>query len=106
MPAPRDGRSRPAAGTVPVGTEFDVRLQTSLSSETAKPEERFEATTMVDYPVDGPGSSCPTGIGRARIRELGERGRTVDRQGNITLSFDEIRIGDRRIVCAHRSPRP
>src|SRR5262245_56378128 len=33
---------------VPVGTEFDVRLQNSLSSGTAQVEDRFEATTVVD----------------------------------------------------------
>ncbi len=37
--------------TVPVGTEFDVRLQKPLSSETAQVEDRFEATTVVDYTV-------------------------------------------------------
>src|SRR5438034_1566909 len=36
------------ANEVPAGTEFDVRLQNSLSSATAKVEDRFEATTMVD----------------------------------------------------------
>ena len=39
--------------TVPVGSELDVRLQTSLSSKTSKVEDRFEATTLVDYKTDG-----------------------------------------------------
>ena len=33
---------------IPVGTEFDVRLQNPLTSKTAQVEDRFEATTMVD----------------------------------------------------------
>jgi TolA-binding protein len=33
---------------IPVGTEFDVRLQNPLSSKTSQVEDRFEATTMVD----------------------------------------------------------
>ena len=33
---------------IPVGTEFDVRLQNQLSSKTSQVEDRFEATTMVD----------------------------------------------------------
>src|SRR5262245_27212021 len=35
-------------GEIPVGQELDVRLQTPLSSATATPEQRFEATTVVD----------------------------------------------------------
>ena len=35
---------------VPVGTEMDVRLQTPLSSRTARLEQRFEATSVVDCP--------------------------------------------------------
>ena len=82
-------------GVVPVGTEFDVRLQTSLSSATAKPEQRFEATTMVDYPADGPGLIVPTGsLVRGFVSSVSPAGR-LDRRGNITLSFDEIRIGNR-----------
>src|SRR5262245_36603130 len=35
-------------GELPAGTELDVRLQDALSSKTAQPEDRFNATTMVD----------------------------------------------------------
>ena len=52
---PRDS-SRPAGtvgrtsnpNEVPSGTEFDVRLEKTLSSGTAQIEDRFEATTLVD----------------------------------------------------------
>ena len=43
---------------IPVGTEFDVRLQNPLSSKTAQVEDRFEATTMVDLRDDATACSC------------------------------------------------
>src|SRR5688500_8631720 len=38
---------------IPVGTEFDVRLATRLNSGTAMVEDRFEATTLVDFNTGG-----------------------------------------------------
>jgi ABC-type transport system substrate-binding protein len=37
-----------APGTIPAGQEVDVRLRSTLSSETATVEQRFETTTVVD----------------------------------------------------------
>ena len=48
----------PIAVVVPVGTEMDVRLQTPLNSGTAKVEQRFEATTILDLKI-GDGSRFP-----------------------------------------------
>src|SRR5215831_10469536 len=42
-----------AFGVIPAGQEFDVRLQTALSSATAAPEQRFEAVTAVDLTQNG-----------------------------------------------------
>lgn len=82
----------PGVGQVPVGTEFDVRLQTSLNSGTAKAEQRFEATTLLDYPAAGavliPAGSTVRGF-VSSVRAAGK----VDRRGSLTLSFDELRIG-------------
>lgn len=79
-------------GQVPVGTEFDVRLQTSLNSGTAKVEQRFEATTLLDYPAAGavliPAGSTVRGF-VSSVRAAGK----VDRRGSITLSFDELKVG-------------
>lgn len=79
-------------GQVPVGTEFDVRLQNSINSGTAKVEQRFEATTLLDYPSTGsviiPAGSTVRGF-VSSVRPAGR----VDRRGSITLSFDEMRIG-------------
>ncbi len=79
-------------GQVAVGTEFDVRMQTSLNSGTAKVEQRFEATTLLDYPATGavliPAGSTVRGF-VSSVRPAGK----VDRRGSLTLSFDELKVG-------------
>ena len=81
-------------GTIPTGTELDVRLQTALSSETAQVEDRFEATTAVDLRENGrviiPAGSRVRGVVTA-VREAGR----VDRKGSLSLSFDQITINGR-----------
>jgi hypothetical protein len=81
-------------GTIPVGAEIDVRLQTALSSETAQIEDRFEGTTMVDLRQDGrvliPAGSPVRGI----VTDVKKAGR-LDRTGSLTLSFDQITINGR-----------
>ena len=42
-----------APGTIPAGQEVDVRLRTTLSSETATVEQRFETTTVADLLQSG-----------------------------------------------------
>jgi hypothetical protein len=81
-------------GVIPVGQEIDVRLQTALSSETATPEQRFEATTVVDVTQDGrvliPAGSVVRGV----VTSVKRPGR-VDRVGSLTLSFDQITVRGR-----------
>jgi len=82
----------PIAVVVPVGTEMDVRLQTPLNSGTAKTEQRFEATTILDLKI---GSAVPIPAGtvvRGFVSSVSPAGR-LDRRGNLTLSFDEILLG-------------
>lgn len=77
--------------TVPVGTELDVRLQTALNSGTAKLEQRFEATTVVDLTMDGT-VVIPAGTTvRGFVGSVRPATRT-SRQGSLTLSFDEILV--------------
>lgn len=91
-PGPMAGPQR--ALTVPVGTEMDVRLQTPLSSRTAKVEQRFEATTLVDVTV-GKDVAVPGGsIVRGFVSSVRAAGR-IDRAGSLTLSFDEIIVNQR-----------
>lgn len=82
----------PIAVVVPVGTEMDVRLQTPLNSGTAKIEQRFEATTILDLKI---GNALPIPAGtvvRGFVSSVSPAGR-LDRRGNLTLSFDEILLG-------------
>ena len=83
-----------ARGEVPVGQEMDVRLSTTLSSETATVEQRFEATTVVDLMQNGrvivPAGSVIQGV----VSAVDKAGR-VDRDGSLTLSFDRLRVRGR-----------
>jgi hypothetical protein len=91
-PVPNGGADSRMGGTVRVGTEFDVRLHSAISSKTAKPEDRFEATTVVDY-VSGGQTLVPAGsVVRGFVSSVSAANK-IDRKGNLTLSFDEIRIG-------------
>ena len=81
-------------GVIPVGQEFDVRLQATLSSETSTPEQRFEATTAVDITQNGrvliPAGSVVRGV----VSSVEPAGR-VDRSGSLTLSFDQMTVRGR-----------
>jgi hypothetical protein len=85
--------SRP--GVVPAGQELDVRLQSTLSSETAAVEQRFEATTIVDLTQNGrvliPAGSVVNGV----VSGVDKAGR-VERAGKLTLSFDGITVRGRQ----------
>ena len=79
---------------VPVGTQLDVRLQGALNSGTATVEQRFEATTLVDF-TEGTRVVIPAGsLVRGFVSSVRPAGR-IDRRGSLTLSFDELRIGTR-----------
>jgi hypothetical protein len=86
---------RPQAdGPIPVGQEMDVRLQMPLSSATAEVEDRFEATTVVDL-YSGSRVLIPAGsIMRGIVRSVDRASRT-DRRGSLTVSFDQVTIGER-----------
>jgi hypothetical protein len=80
--------------TVAVGEELDVRLQTPLNSKTSKVENRFEATTIVDFSINND-VVIPAGtLVRGFVSSVSAAGK-ISRRGSLTLSFDEIRIGTR-----------
>jgi hypothetical protein len=83
-------------GTIPVGQELDVRLQSTLSSETATVEQRFEATTVADLRQGGrvlvPAGSVVRGV----VSGVDKADR-IERVGRLTLSFDQIVIDGRSI---------
>ena len=84
--------SRP--GTIPAGQEVDVRLRSTLSSETAEVEQRFETTTVVDLVQNGrvlvPAGSVIRGV----VSDVDKAGR-VDRDGALTLTFDRLSVNGR-----------
>ena len=80
--------------TLVVGTEFEVRLQTPLSSRTAKPEQRFEATTVDDVMMEKAVAVPAGSLVRGFVSSVKPAGR-VDRTGSLTLSFDELVVGQR-----------
>jgi hypothetical protein len=87
--------TRASATEIPVGTEFDVRLQSRLNSGTAKVEDRFDATTIVDYESYGrvlvPAGSVMRGV----VNSVTPAGRGLDRKGSMTLVFDRFSINGR-----------
>ena len=85
-----------ARGTIPVGQELDVRLQSSLSSETSTVEQRFDATTVVDLMQDGRVLVPAGSIVRGVVSGVQRPGR-IERAGSLTLSFDEIVVRGREM---------
>jgi len=83
-------------GVIPVGQELDVRLQSSLSSETSTVEQRFEATTLVDLMQDGRVLAPAGSIVRGVVSGVKRPGR-IERAGSLTLSFDQIVVRGREI---------
>lgn len=88
-PATEVGASQP--GTIPVGKELDVRLQSSLSSGTAKAEQRFEATTVADATQGGKVLIPAGSVVRGVVSDVTPAGR-VDRTGSMKLTFDRITV--------------
>ena len=83
-----------ARGVIPAGQELDVRLQTTLSSETATPEQRFEATTAVDV-TQGGAVLIPAGSVVRGVVTAVERPGRIERVGRLTLSFDQMTVRGR-----------
>jgi uncharacterized protein YihD (DUF1040 family) len=100
-PAAFPSSRRPAADErlspteIPVGTEFDVRLQTRLNSGTARVEDRFDATTIVPFERNGrmlvPAGSVMRGV----VNAVTPASRGVNRKGELTLLFDRFSIEGR-----------
>jgi len=92
-PAVNDARI--SATEIPVGTEFDVRLQSRLNSGTALVEDRFDATTLAAYERNGrilvPAGSVLRGI----VSAVTPASRGINRRGELTLVFDRFTIEGR-----------
>jgi hypothetical protein len=93
--APPVQETRASITGIPVGAEFDVRLQTRLNSGTAKVEDRLDATTLAAYERNGrvlvPAGSVMRGI----VNSVTPASRGIDRKGQMTLLFDRVTIDGR-----------
>jgi hypothetical protein len=81
------------AVTVPEGTEVQVRLDTPLSSRTARAEDRFEGTVMMPVYVDNR-MVIPAG---ARVRGTVVSAEPADRPargGKLDLAFNSLELED------------
>jgi hypothetical protein len=82
-------------GVIPVGQELDVRLGTTLSSKTAKVEQRFDATTVADVTQIGK-VLLPAGSRVRGVVAAVDPADRLHRAGSLTLSFDEIEMRGRK----------
>ena len=80
---------------VPVGTEFDVRLQTPLSSAQSQVEDRFDATTMVDLRDERGKVLVPAGSTMRGIISSVTKATRTERTGKMTVAFDRVTIDGR-----------
>ena len=81
---------------IPAGTEIMLRLEDPLSSRTAQPEDRFEATVLSPLRLGGavavPAGARARGIVRAAARaERGSQG------GRLELDFDSLYVDRERL---------
>lgn len=85
--------SAPTGGDreLPVGTEIDVRLSTTITSATAQVEDRVEATSVMN--IDNQSHVLvPAGsLFRGVVTSVNRPGR-IDRKGSITLLFDQVTV--------------
>jgi hypothetical protein len=93
-PSTRTTTPSDASSEVPAGTEMDVRLLHSLNSGTAKVEDRFEATTLVDLAVDGR-VLVPSGSVMRGVVTAVEPATRPNRTAKMTVSFDQLTINNR-----------
>src|SRR5882672_2243139 len=81
-------------GVVPAGQELDVRLGTTLSSKTAKVEQRFQTTTVADLMQNG-NVLIPAGATVRGVVSAVDPADRLHRAGSLTLSFDELTVRGR-----------
>ena len=94
VPPARGTSGREARAAIPAGTELDVRLLDSLNSGMVKVEDRFEAATIVDLTEDGR-TLVPAGSVIRGVVSAVEPASRTNRTARMTLSFDELTIGER-----------
>jgi hypothetical protein len=81
---------------IPEGTEISVRLEESLSSATARDEDRFKATLQQPVRVDG-AVAIPAGAEVRGIVRSAEAADRLRRSGRLTLDFDTVYVDGTRL---------
>ena len=69
-------------------------MSTALNSGTAKVEDRFEATTVVDLVVDGRVLVPAGAVARGVVSSV-EPGTRTNRTSRLTVTFDQLTFGGR-----------
>ena len=83
-----------ATAEIPAGTELDVRLSNALNSGTVKVEDRFEATTLVDFNAGGR-TAVPAGSVMRGVVTAVEPATRTNRTARLTVSFDQLTVNGR-----------
>ena len=86
--------ARAGESEIPAGTELDVRLTNVLNSGTAKVEDRFEGTTLVDLEVSGR-TIIPAGSVMRGVVSAVEPATRTNRTAKLTVSFDQVTVNRR-----------
>ena len=95
--AARADQAPPAqARIIPAGTQFNVLLQTKLDSAVAKAEQRFNTASIEDVKAQGQVVLEVGSVVRGFVSSVRPGGKD-GQAGQMTLSFDELHLGDRTI---------
>lgn len=90
----RSGSYRRSSGTaVPEGMDLRIRLDEGISSETARPEDRVEASLAQSVRVDGR-VAIPAGARVLGVVRGVERAHRPSKGGRLDLVFDRIYLND------------
>jgi hypothetical protein len=90
----RDSRD---VSSIPDGTEIAIRLDRSVSSKTARPEDRIEASVTEPVRVGGT-VAVPAGASVTGIVQAVEAARRPAHGGRLELSFDSMETREGRTV--------
>jgi hypothetical protein len=88
--------------TIPVGAQFNVVLQTLLDSAKAKVGDHFSAGTIEDWQADGQvvveaGAAIRGFVSSVRPSTRPVQDREAQGMGQLTLSFDDITLGEKPV---------
>jgi hypothetical protein len=93
----RNGATSARNVSIPDGTDIAVRLEQSVSSRTARPEDRIEASVAEPVRVDGV-VAIPSGARVRGIVQAVEPARRPAHGGRLEVSFDTLETAEGRMV--------